>query len=89
MSENIIEIKNLNKELQKSLEQLENANINLKRSNEDLQHFASIVSHDLQEPLRTVSSFVQLIKKRYKDRLDDKGHIFMQHIVNARRDTVT
>jgi len=77
------EIKDLNKELQKSLEQLEKANINLKRSNEDLQHFASIVSHDLQEPLRTVSSFVQLIARRYDDKLDDKGHTYIEHIVDG------
>jgi PAS domain S-box-containing protein len=77
------EIKSLNMELQNSLRQLEDYNRKLQRSNEDLQHFASIVSHDLQEPLRTVSSFVQLLARRYHDRLDDKAAVFMEHITEG------
>jgi len=76
-------IVNLNRELQESLNKLEVTNENLRRSNEDLLHFASIVSHDLQEPLRTVSSFVQLIGKRYRDAFDEKGQTFMQHVVGG------
>jgi PAS domain S-box-containing protein len=76
-------IKFLNMELQISLDELEAVNENLQRSNEDLQHFASIVSHDLQEPLRTISSFVQLVARRYEDRLDEKGVVFMQHIIEG------
>lgn len=49
----------------------------LKRSNEDLQEFASIASHDLQEPLRSISGFLQLIEKKYNDRLDDLGRDYM------------
>lgn len=77
------EIKQLNQELTESLIQLEVANINLKRSNEDLQHFASIVSHDLQEPLRTISSFVGLLARRYQEKLDEKGTLFMRHITDS------
>jgi PAS domain S-box-containing protein len=76
-------INNLNRELHRSLIQLENVNENLTRSNEDLLHFASIVSHDLQEPLRTVASFVQLIRRRYEPKLDQKGLVFMDHILSG------
>ena len=58
-------------------------NQELNRSNEDLLHFTFIVSHDLQEPLRTISSFVQLLEKRYTGLLDDKGRLFMRHIVDG------
>lgn len=50
------------------------------RSNEELSRFAYIASHDLQEPLRMISSFTSLLDKEYKDKLDDKGQQYMKFI---------
>jgi signal transduction histidine kinase len=55
----------------------------LKRSNEDLQRFAYVASHDLQEPLRTISSFLQLIEKRNRYLLDAESKEFMSFAVSG------
>ncbi|WP_373523594.1 PAS domain S-box protein [Aquiflexum sp.] len=54
-------------------ESLKNYAKELERSNEELEQFAFVTSHDLQEPLRMISSFMDQLKRKYADQLDDKA----------------
>jgi PAS domain S-box-containing protein len=65
-------------------------------SNAELQEFAYVTSHDLQEPLRTIACFAELLKQRYRGRLDADADQFIDHVVTAAtrmsaliRDTLT
>lgn len=57
----------------------------LQRSNTALEQFAYAASHDLQEPLRMVTSYTQLIERRYNHLLDDSGRQMMHYVVDAAR----
>ncbi len=68
------------KEVEKQLQLLTDE---LTRSNRELQQFAYVASHDLQEPLRAVESFCTLLKQRYADELDETGNEFIDFAVSG------
>jgi len=70
-------------ELNKEVAERKAAEESLKRSNESLEQFAYVASHDLQEPLRVMSSYSQLLEKRYKNKLDQDANEFIDFIVDA------
>ena len=75
-------LENLELKVKSRTRELEEAISELKRYSEDLEQFAYVASHDLQEPLRTITSFTQLLERRYKNKLDSDADEFINFIVD-------
>ena len=71
------------KQLAEQADELQSANADLSRSNAELEQFAYIASHDLQEPLRTVTSFLQLLERKCADDLSDDGRKYINFAVDG------
>jgi len=80
---NITEQKNHEAQLVALNESLQSYAKELERSNEELEQFAFITSHDLQEPLRMISSFMDQLKRKYEDKLDDKALQYIDFATNG------
>jgi len=80
-------IKDHNAVLQRQVEgrtnELQQAVKELRRSNADLESFAYAASHDLQEPLRMITSFLQMIRRTQGERLDEAGHEYIDFALNG------
>jgi len=78
-------VRDRQRQLEEQTRQLDATAEELRRSNADLEQFAYVASHDLQEPLRKVASFCQLLEKRYGDVLDDRGRQYIDFAVDGAR----
>jgi signal transduction histidine kinase len=79
----VAEIKASHEDAARSHELLAEQARELEQSNRDLEQFAYVASHDLQEPLRKVASFTQLLKKRYGGQLDDRADQYIEFAVDG------
>ncbi len=83
LAASVFERQRIEADLRRKTMELARSNAELRRSNEDLQNFAYAASHDLQEPLRMVSAFVQLLASRCAGQLDAEAHQFIAYAVEG------
>ena len=84
MADELEKLEQENKEVNNSLEKkVRLRTTEIESKNQELEQFAYVASHDLQEPLRTISGFVDLLKKEYRDKLDGNGQIYLNYLSQA------
>lgn len=83
VAKDISEKKNIEEELLLLNERLQQKNEKLAVSNAELEQFAYVASHDLQEPLRMISGFLTQLSKKYDDILDEKGKTYIHYAVDG------
>lgn len=80
-------LKQINESLEQKVKErtreLEKYTEELKNSNKDLEQFAYVASHDLQEPLRKIKSFTELLASKYKGNLDEKADDYIEYVVDG------
>ncbi len=81
--QDIHERKMIEQDLQSLNEMLQQYARDLEISNTELEQFAYVASHDLQEPLRMITSFMELLKTRYEDQLDEKAHQYIYYATDG------
>jgi signal transduction histidine kinase len=84
MADELYRLERENQEVYSSLERkVRQRTQEIESKNQELEQFAYVASHDLQEPLRTISGFVDLLKKEYKEKLDGNGQIYLNYLSQA------
>lgn len=79
----LLEVQAARRQMQESNDALSRQRRELERSNRDLEQFAYVASHDLQEPLRKVASFCQMLESRYRGQLDDRADQYIAFAVDG------
>jgi len=84
MADELYKLEQENQEVYSSLEKkVRQRTQEIESKNKELEQFAYVASHDLQEPLRTISGFVDLLRKEYRGKLDDNGQIYLNYLAQA------